>query len=91
MLRLRELAAQRVLCVCAAATSLELLHPFMPFITEEIWQALPHEGDYLIRAKWPEYHSAFDFRAEEQAMEAVKDAISAVRARRAEMNVPPQK
>ena len=85
-----KLAAENVLCYVLLRI-LELLHPFMPFITEEIWQALPHEGDYLIRAKWPEYHSAFDFRAEEQAMEAVKDAISAVRARRAEMNVPPSK
>ena len=63
----------------------------MPFITEEIWQALPHEGEYLITSRWPEYQQALDFRAEEQAMEAVKDAISAVRARRAEMNVPPSK
>ena len=70
---------------------LELLHPFMPFITEEIWQALPHEGDYLIRAQWPTYRQEFDFAAEERAMEAVKDAISAVRARRAEMNVPPSR
>ena len=85
-----KLAAENVLCYVLLRI-LELLHPFMPFITEEIWQALPHEGDYLIRAKWPEYHSAFDFRAEEQAMEEVKDAIYAVRARRAEMNVPPSK
>ena len=63
----------------------------MPFITEEIWQALPHEGDYLIRAQWPTYRQEFDFAAEERAMEAVKDAISAVRARRAEMNVPPSR
>ena len=61
---------------------LELLHPFMPFITEEIWQALPHEGDFLIRAQWPEYQERFAFTQEENAMEAVKDAISAVRARR---------
>ena len=70
---------------------LELLHPFMPFITEEIWQALPHQGEYLIRAQWPTYREEFAFAREEQAMEAVKDAISAVRARRAEMNVPPSR
>ena len=85
-----NLVAQNVLCYVLQRI-LELLHPFMPFITEEIWQALPHEGDYLIRAQWPVYRPEFDFRAEEQAMEAVKDAISAVRARRAEMNVPPSK
>ena len=70
---------------------MELLHPFMPFITEEIWQALPHEGDYLITAKWPEYQAALHFPEAEAAMEAVKDAISAIRARRAEMNVPPSR
>ena len=85
-----KLAAQNVLCYVLLRV-LELLHPFMPFITEEIWQALPHEGDYLIRAQWPTYRQEFDFSAEERAMEAVKDAISAVRARRAEMNVPPSR
>ena len=85
-----KLAAENVLCYVLLRI-LELLHPFMPFITEEIWQALPHEGKYLISAPWPVYRPEFDFRAEEQAMEAVKDAISAVRARRAEMNVPPSK
>ena len=58
---------------------------------EEIWQALPHEGDFLIRAQWPEYQERFAFTQEENAMEAVKDAISAVRARRSEMNVPPSR
>ena len=85
-----NLSAQNVLCYVLTRI-LELLHPFMPFITEEIWQALPHEGDYLIRAKWPEYSDEMDFETDEEAMEAVKDAISAVRARRAEMNVPPSK
>ena len=70
---------------------LKLLHPFMPFITEEIWQALPHEGDFLMLQKWPEYDPAFDFAAEENTMELVMDVIRAVRTRRAEMNVPPSK
>ena len=82
--------AQRVLCYVWEQV-LAMLHPFMPFITEEIWQALPHQGDYLIRAQWPTYREEFAFAREEQAMEAVKDAISAVRARRAEMNVPPSR
>ena len=85
-----KLAAQNVLCYVLLRV-LELLHPFMPFITEEIWQALPHQGEYLIRAQWPTYREEFAFAREEQAMEAVKDAISAVRARRAEMNVPPSR
>ena len=85
-----KLTAQNVLCY-VLVTLLKLLHPFMPFITEEIWQALPHEGDFLIRAQWPEYQERFAFTQEENAMEAVKDAISAVRARRSEMNVPPSR
>jgi len=70
---------------------LRLLHPFMPFITEEIWQSLPHEGSALIVAKWPEYNEALNFKAEENAMESVMEAIRAIRARRTEMNVPPSK
>ena len=85
-----KLAAENVLCYVLLRI-LELLHPFMPFITEEIWQALPHEGQYLISAKWPEYQDALHFPEAETAMEAVKDAISAIRARRAEMNVAPSR
>ena len=70
---------------------LRLLHPFMPFITEEIWQSLPHEGDALIVAEWPQYREDLAFRAEESHMESVMDAIRAIRARRTEMNVPPSK
>ncbi|MDY2809135.1 MAG: class I tRNA ligase family protein, partial [Candidatus Faecousia sp.] len=70
---------------------LRLLHPFMPFITEEIWQSLPHEGPALIVAKWPEYTEALSFPTEEAHMESVMNAIRAIRNRRAEMNVPPSK
>ena len=70
---------------------LRLLHPFMPFITEEIWQSIPHEGDALIVAKWPEYSEALAFKAEESQMESVMSAIRAIRNRRTEMNVPPSK
>ena len=68
-----------------------MLHPFMPFITEEIWQALPHSGDFLMTSQWPEMHAEFDFVAEAAAMEAVMAAINAVRSRRSEMNVPPSR
>ena len=71
--------------------TLRLLHPFMPFITEEIWQSLPHEGEALIVAKWPEYREDLAFKAEGAAMESVMEAIRAIRARRTEMNVPPSK
>ena len=70
---------------------LRLMHPFMPFITEEIWQAIPHEGEALIVALWPVYSERLSFRAEESAMESVMNAIRAVRNRRAELNVPPSK
>ncbi len=71
--------------------TLRLLHPFMPFITEEIWQAIPHEGDALIVAKWPEYSEELNFKADEALMESVMEAIRSIRNRRAEMNVPPSK
>ena len=71
--------------------TLRLLHPFMPFITEEIWQTLPHDGDALIVADWPTYREDLAFKAEEDLMESVMNAIRAIRNRRAEMNVPPSK
>jgi len=70
---------------------LRLLHPFMPFITEEIWQSIPHEGDALIVAKWPEYCEDLSFKSECALMESVMESIRAIRNRRAEMNVPPSK
>ena len=85
-----KLAAQNVLCYVLLRV-LELLHPFMPFITEEIWQALPHEGDFLMLSDWPVADAALDFPEEEKAMELIMDAIRGVRTRRSEMNVPPSK
>ena len=85
-----KIRAQQVLCYVLTEI-LKLLHPFMPFITEEIWQALPHEGDYLMLQQWPEHHVNLDFPEEEKAMELIMDAIRGIRARRAEMNVPPSK
>ncbi len=71
--------------------TLRLLHPFMPFITEEIWQSLPHEGEALIVAQWPQYRADLAFKTEETAMESVMEAIRSIRNRRTEMNVPPSK
>ena len=82
--------AQQVL-VYVLDQILRLLHPFMPFITEEIWQAIPHAGDFLIKAEWPVYHEELNFPTEEAHMESVMAAIRALRNRRAEMNVPPSK
>ena len=80
--------AQNVLCYVLIET-LKLLHPFMPFITEEIYQALPHTEEFLMLSKWPEYDEALSFPAEEEAMQNVIEAITAIRARRNEMNVGP--
>ena len=71
--------------------TMQLLHPFMPFITEEIWQALPHDGPSIMVSEWPKADPALNFPAEEQAMEEIMAAIRAVRNRRSEMNVPPSK
>ena len=70
---------------------LRLMHPFMPFVTEEIWQAIPHEGEALIIAEWPAYDPNMEYPVEEQHMESVMLAIRTIRNRRSEMNVPPSK
>ena len=70
---------------------LKLLHPFMPFITEEIWQTIPHDGESIMISAWPEYDEALSFAAEEAEMERIMTAVRAIRNRRAEMNVPPSK
>ncbi len=70
---------------------LKLLHPFMPFITEEIYQAIPHDTESIMISKWPEYDPALSFADEEAQMEKIMDAIRAIRNRRAEMNIPPSK
>jgi len=86
--------AQNVLCHVLIET-LTLLHPFMPFLTEEIYAALPRhagaEEELLILRPWPVADAALNFAAEEREMELTMEAIRAIRARRAEMNVPPGK
>jgi valyl-tRNA synthetase len=70
---------------------LRLLHPFMPYVTEEIWQTIPHEGETVMLAKYPEYNAELDFPEAVAEMQRVMEAIRAVRNRRAEMNVPPSR
>jgi valyl-tRNA synthetase len=82
--------AQQVLCYVLTET-LKLLHPFMPFLTEEIWQSLPHEGDYLMLQNWPVAKEKLNFPAEEKAVDLLIDVTRAVRGKRAELNVPPSK
>ncbi|MCL2579720.1 MAG: valine--tRNA ligase [Oscillospiraceae bacterium] len=84
------LSAQQVLLYVLEG-ALRLMHPFMPFITEEVWQALPTEGGALITRPWPVFEPSLAFVAQEREFTMVVEAIRAIRARRSEMNVPPSK
>ncbi len=84
-------ATVKAVLVYVMSNTLKLLHPFMPFITEEIWQTLPHDGDSIMISEWPVFSNELSFKADEAEMEKVMTAIKAVRNRRAEMNVPPSK
>ena len=82
--------ARRVL-VYVLSEALKLLHPFMPFITEELYQALPGSGETIMTAAWPTADPAHSWPEEEQDFEKVMDYIKAVRTMRTEMNVHPAK
>ena len=71
--------------------ALKLLHPFMPFITEEIFCTLHPEEDTIMLAKWPEYKAEWNFPAEEEMVEHCKDLVKGVRNLRTEMDVPPSR
>ena len=81
----------RAVLVYVMSNTLKLLHPFMPFITEEIWQTLPHAGESIMVSEWPSYDENYVFSTEEENMEDIMTAVRTVRNRRAEMNVPPSK
>jgi valyl-tRNA synthetase len=66
---------------------LKLLHPFMPFLTEQVWRYLPGSAGFLMLARWPEVKDEYDFAAEEKAMTGIMDVIRAIRNLRTEMNV----
>ena len=84
------LAAKRVL-VYVLTNILKLLHPYMPFITEEIYQALPHRDESIMISSYPVYSEKFDYSKEEDDVDRIITCITQVRARRAEMNIPPSK
>ena len=84
------LNAQKVL-VYVMANTLKLLHPFMPFITEELYQALPGSAETIMTQSWPTFDEAHNWADEEEAFEKVMDYIKAVRTMRTEMNVHPAK
>ena len=82
----------RSVLVYVFTNTLALLHPFMPFITEEIWQSLPHgESQSLMVTEWPKFREEFNFSEQEAEFEKIMLVIKAIRNRRAEMNVPPSK
>ena len=80
-------AARQVL-VWVMSRTLQLLHPFMPYITEEIWQSLPHEGESIMVSPWPVYDQSLSFPEAEEELLGLVEVIRGVRNRRAEMNVP---
>ena len=85
-----SLTAKRVL-VKVLTGIIKLLHPYMPFITEEIYQALPHADESIMISKYPTYDEKQSYAAEEEEIDRIIACITAIRARRAEMNVPPSK
>ena len=87
----QEKATARAVLVYVFSETLKLLHPFMPFITEEIWQTLPHSGETIMTAPWPQFNAALAFTEQENELQKIIEAIRAVRNRRSEMNVPPSK
>ena len=86
-----EAKTAKAVLVYVMSETLKLLHPFMPFITEEIWQTLPHDGETIMKSAWPVFNDALVFTEDEAKMDIIMDAIRAVRNRRAEMNVPPSR
>ena len=86
-----EAQPARQVLVWVMSGTLQLLHPFMPYITEEIWQSLPHEGEAIVVSKWPEYNPAHCFPEAAAEMEKIMDVVRSVRNRRAKMNVQPSR
>ncbi len=68
--------------------TMRMLHPYMPFVTEEIWQNLPHEGETIVTSAWPKVQSEFMFEESKQTMQYVVEIIKAVRQARSEVNTP---
>ena len=81
----------KAVLVYVFSNTMKLLHPFMPFITEEIWQTLPHEGKTVMTAEWPEADEKIEFPEEVAEFEKIIAAVKAIRNIRAEMNVAPSR
>ncbi len=81
----------RQVLVWVMTNTLKLLHPFMPFITEEIWQTLPHTGESIMVSEYPKYEESHCYPQDEEEMRRIMEAIRSIRNRRSEMNVPPSR
>lgn len=86
----QNLVCQNVISYVLVGT-LKLLHPFMPFITEEIYQSMPHDCESIMISEYPKADSALEFPDDAERMSKIIDAIKAIRARRSEMNVAPSR
>ena len=84
------LAAQNVL-VYVMQGMLKLLHPFMPFVTEEIWQAIPNDSETIMLASWPEYDEALAFETERREFSGVIEAVTKIRNLRSQYDIVPSK
>ena len=84
-------ATAKAVLVYVMSGCMKLLHPFMPFITEEIWQSLPHSGESIMISDWVKYDESLNFSSEEAEFESIMAAVKAIRTRRSEMNVAPSK
>ncbi|HXK83022.1 MAG TPA: valine--tRNA ligase [Clostridiales bacterium] len=87
----KEKENAKAVLVFVLSETLKLLHPFMPFITEEIWQTLPHEGETIMLSPWRKFDESLSFPEAETEIQRIMEAIRAIRNRRAEMNVHPSK
>ena len=81
----------RAILVRVLGDSMKLLHPFMPFITEDIYTRLPGSGETIMLESWPKYEEGFDFASDAECMDGIMELVRAIRNVRAEMNVPPAK
>ena len=81
----------RAILVRVLGDSMKLLHPFMPFITEDIYTRLPGSGETIMLSDWPKPVEGFDFAADAEAMDGIMELVRSIRNVRAEMNVPPAK
>ncbi len=84
-------ATAKAVLVYVMSGCMKLLHPFMPFITEEIWQSLPHDGESIMISDWIEFDEKLNFADDEEQFESIMAAVKAIRTRRSEMNVAPSK